>query len=79
MQHPSDDPTRISRPRFVLVDHSVQRSGGHHLEYAINILRAAEEAGFQPILVTNNWFRDDGSIPREWTVASRYTSTSYDA
>ena len=78
MQHPSDDPTRISRPRFVLVDHSVQRSGGHHLEYAINILRAAEEAGFQPILVTNNWFRDDGSIPREWTVASRYTSTSYD-
>ncbi len=78
MQHPSDDPTRISRPRFVLVDHSVQRSGGHHLEYAINILRAAEEAGFQPILVTNNRFRDDGSIPREWTVASLYTSTSYD-
>ena len=78
MQHPSDDPTRISRPRFVLVDHSVQRSGGHHLEYAINILHAAEEAGFQPILVTNNRFRDDGSIPREWTVASRYTSTSYD-
>jgi hypothetical protein len=78
MQQPTDNAMRDKRPRFVLVDHSVRQTGGHHLEYAINILRAAEAAGFQPVLVTNNRYRDDGSIPREWTVARRYTSTCYD-
>lgn len=78
MPQPTDNATRDPKPRFVLVDQSVRQTGGHHLEYAINILRAAEAAGFQPILVTNNRYRDDGSIPRGWTVAPRYTSTCYD-
>lgn len=41
------------KKRFVLIDHSVQKYGGHNLEYAIHVLRAAEQQGYRPTLITN--------------------------
>ncbi len=43
--------------RFVLIDHSICDLAGHHYQYAVHVLRAAERAGFEPILVTNRKFR----------------------
>ncbi|MGH7192208.1 MAG: hypothetical protein ACREJM_01600, partial [Candidatus Saccharimonadales bacterium] len=40
-------------PKFVLIDHSITDLGGHHYEYAVRVLRAAEEAGYEPFLATN--------------------------
>ena len=36
--------------KFVLIDHSLKQIGGHHYEYAIHILTAAHEAGYEPVL-----------------------------
>jgi hypothetical protein len=48
--------------RFVLTDHSICDLAGHHLEYAIHVLRAAERAGFEPILVTNRKFKQANAV-----------------
>ncbi len=39
--------------KFVLIDHSIIDSGGHHFEYAIRILNAAQELGYQTELWIN--------------------------
>lgn len=44
--------------RFILVDHSITGLAGHHYEYAVHVLRAAEQAGYDPVLVTNRRFRE---------------------
>ncbi len=49
--------------KFVLTDHSIRNLAGHHYEYAIHVLRAAERAGFEPVLVTNRKFKQSGDVP----------------
>jgi hypothetical protein len=44
--------------RFILVDHSISGLAGHHYEYAVHVLRAAQTAGYDPVLVTNRKFRE---------------------
>lgn len=39
--------------RFILVDHSIEDSAGHYLEYARRVLRAARQEGFETILGVN--------------------------
>lgn len=39
--------------KFILIDQSIQDAGGHHLEYALRVLKAAKSAGFQSILGTH--------------------------
>src|SRR5271165_4659230 len=39
--------------KFVLVDQSICELGGHHYEYAVRVLAAAREDGFDARLVTN--------------------------
>jgi hypothetical protein len=57
-------------PKFVLIDHSIVDVGGHYFEYAVRVLSAAEEAGYEPILATNRRLRDIGSYP--WRVFPVY-------
>jgi hypothetical protein len=52
--------------RFILIDHSITGLAGHHYEYAVHVLRAAETAGYEPVLVTNRAFQEDRRVP--WTV-----------
>src|SRR5579883_2300544 len=56
--------------RFILVDHSIRDLAGHHYEYAVHVLRAAERAGYTPILVTNRKFQEHSSVP--WKVLPLY-------
>ncbi len=65
-------------PRFVLLDHSIKRLGGHNFEYAIQVLTAAKEAGYQPVLAVNRRFFEGQNIPADWTVVPTYTHTTYE-
>ena len=39
--------------KFILIDQSIKDAGGHHLEYALRVLKAAKRMGFSSILATN--------------------------
>ena len=49
--------------RFILIDPSIEGFTGHHLEYALHVLRAAQEAGYDPLLVTNRRFSAQAETP----------------
>lgn len=66
----------MSLPRFVLLDNSLIEVGGHFLEHALRVLKAADVAGLQPILATNRDFKQRDGIPPSWLVYPifRYTA-----
>lgn len=64
-------------PKFVLIDPSLHGVGGHHFEYALHLLRAAEKAGFEPWLATNRKFRDHASMPQHWQILPLYQRNAY--
>lgn len=64
-------------PKFILIDQSLNRTGGHHLEYARQVLVAAEAAGFEPHLALNRGFQCTEELPPHWTVRPSYVLTSY--
>jgi len=55
-------------PRFVHIDHSLCRVGGHEYDCAMSTLQAAEAAGYRVSLATNRRFRDRSSLPAHWPV-----------
>ncbi|MGH7136673.1 MAG: hypothetical protein ACREHD_13100, partial [Pirellulales bacterium] len=58
--------------KFVLIDHSIADVGGHYYEYAVRVLRVADEAGYESILATNRRLRDIGGYPRRVFPVYRY-------
>ncbi|MEE3369632.1 MAG: hypothetical protein VX346_09850 [Planctomycetota bacterium] len=66
----------MSLPRFVLLDNSLVEVGGHFLEHAVCLLKAAELAGLQPVLATNRDFEQRDAVPPGWLVYPifRYTA-----
>ncbi len=56
--------------KFILIDHSIVGLAGHHYEYAVRVLKAAQEAGYTPILATNRRFRKKVKTP--WKVYPVY-------
>lgn len=65
------------RPRFVLIDHSLQNLGGHHYPYAYSVLQAAQRAGWQPVLATHRRFRDHSALPPDWQILPLFRYPSY--
>ncbi|HVA46627.1 MAG TPA: hypothetical protein VNH11_09660 [Pirellulales bacterium] len=59
-------------PQFVLIDPSIAALGGHHYEYAVRVLRAAEQAGYTPVLAANRAFLGTGPLPCRVLPAFRY-------
>lgn len=43
----------IMKQNFILIDHSIVDSTGHHLEYARRVLGAAKKAGYRTVLAAN--------------------------
>ena len=64
--------------RFVVLDHSLTRVGGHHYEQAVQVLRAANRLGFEPVLVTNRRFTQRHLLPAQWQVLPVFEDESYD-
>ncbi|MGH9909895.1 MAG: hypothetical protein ACRD32_04580, partial [Nitrososphaerales archaeon] len=56
--------------KFILIDNSITDTSGHYYQYAVHCLRAAEEAGYTPILATNIKYRDLKSLP--WKIVPAY-------
>jgi hypothetical protein len=63
--------------KFILIDHSLHSVGGHHFEYALQVLRAAERAGFEVWLASNRRLRDTDKLPDRWKVRPVYQFTTY--
>ena len=57
-------------PKFVLLDHSLKKVGGHQCEYALNVLQVAEAAGYEPVIATNKKFKNDGIFPSRWPICN---------
>jgi hypothetical protein len=64
-------------PTFLLIDHSLKGVGGHHFEYAAQVLAAADEAGFQPVVAAHRRFRKHGDWPRHWRVYPLFRQHGY--
>ena len=64
-------------PKFVLIDPSLQAVGGHHFEYALHVLRTAEQAGFEPWLASHRKFRDQAEMPESWRILPLYQRGTY--
>jgi hypothetical protein len=64
-------------PKFVLIDPSLQALGGHHFEYALHLLRAAEQVGFEPWLGSHRKFRDRAELPKHWQILPLYQRGTY--
>ena len=64
-------------PRFVLIDHSLCRVGGHEYDYAINVVRSAEADGYAVALGVNRRFRDRSGLPERWPVYPVFPHTAH--
>ncbi|MBZ5637128.1 MAG: hypothetical protein LAO51_00070 [Acidobacteriia bacterium] len=56
-------------PRLYVLDHSLVDLGGHHYEYDLHVLRAAEQAGWEPVLGSHVRCRAREHLPANWAVA----------
>jgi hypothetical protein len=63
--------------KFILIDHSLHSVGGHHFEYALHVLRAAERAGFEIWLAANRKLRESDKLPAHWKIRPVYQLTTY--
>jgi len=57
-------------PKFILIDQSIKDLGGHHYEYAVRVLKAAERLGYEPVLATNR--SCEGVDSARWTTVPTY-------
>ncbi len=64
--------------RFVVLDHSLTRVGGHHYEQATLILRTADAIGHDSVLVTNRLFSQQHLLPSHWQVLALFPDESFD-
>lgn len=46
----------MSANRFIVVEPSIKSAGGHYLQYALYVLRAASEQGYNPVLACHKDF-----------------------
>lgn len=63
--------------KFILLDHSLRDTGGHHFPYAASVLQAAEAAGFAPALATHRDFVDTAAFPSRWPLHALFPAVSY--
>ncbi|MEQ8791630.1 MAG: hypothetical protein RIC55_35535 [Pirellulaceae bacterium] len=63
--------------KFVLIDHSLGGIGGHHYDYAVHVLRAAEALGFKPVLAANRRFRRGHDLPPQCRCYSLFRYHTY--
>jgi hypothetical protein len=64
-------------PRFILLDQSLKKAGGHHFDYALQVLRAAAELGCAPVLISHKRFRGHASLPRDCLVLPMFRHDTY--
>lgn len=66
-------------PKLIMLDHSLAGAGGHNYEYALNVLRAAAESGWNIVLAANEKFEPSVEFPRQWQVLPVFRRSAYNA
>ena len=61
--------------RFVIIDNSIVDSSGHHYQYAVHCLTAAQELGYEPILAVN---KNNQLAKASWKVFPAYSGTFWE-
>jgi hypothetical protein len=64
-------------PRFIVLDHSLKRAGGHHFDYDLQVLRAAAELGCEPVLISHKRFGGHASLPRDCRLLPVFRHDTY--
>jgi len=64
--------------KFILIDQSISNIAGHHYEYAVHVLEAAQRAGFEPYLATNRRFPKE-QHPPQWRTLPAYEAGFWDS
>ncbi|MFN7932045.1 MAG: hypothetical protein U0R19_01885 [Bryobacteraceae bacterium] len=64
--------------KFILIDQSISSIAGHHYEYAVHVLEAAQRAGFEPYLATNRRFPKE-QHPPQWRTLPVYAAGFWDS
>lgn len=70
-------PSVPHRRRFILIDPCLDRLGAHPFHYAVEVLGAAEEAGWLCTLATHRNLRIPAALPPEWRVHPTFEHTGY--
>jgi hypothetical protein len=65
------------KPRFFLLDHSIEDSSGHYLEYARRVLRAAKNEGLETVLAVNKRAENIG-CPEADTLVRAFSNTFWE-
>lgn len=63
--------------KFLLIDHSLRNAGGHHYEYAVQVLHAADSAGYEIYLATHRQFQGQGKLPGHWQTFPLFARDTY--
>lgn len=63
--------------KFILIDHSLEKVGGHNYEYAVHIGQAAEKSGRDVVLAVHRHFREQEKVPKNWPVYPLYPFNSF--
>ncbi|MBM4089187.1 MAG: hypothetical protein FJ276_07130 [Planctomycetes bacterium] len=64
--------------KLVVLDHSLTGIGGHNYEQAVQVLLAAEQLGYEPVLATNRQFRRSDLLPAHWRLFPVFRDESFD-
>ncbi|MBL8178556.1 MAG: hypothetical protein JNK48_28040 [Bryobacterales bacterium] len=64
--------------KFILIDQSISSIAGHHYEYAMHVLEAAQRAGFEPYLAANRRFPPE-QHPPQWRTLPLYEAGFWDS
>jgi len=64
-------------PKFILIDHSLHRPGGHHFDYAVQVLSAAEKVGYQITIAANRRWSCSPLLPQHWPVLPFFPHPTY--
>lgn len=63
--------------KFIMLDHSLAGTDGHHYSYALNVLGAAEALGHEIVLATNRRFQAPPDLPTSWQLLPIFTTDAY--
>ena len=64
-------------PRLFIIDHSLKRPGGHHLDYTLLIAKAAVEQGLETIVGTHKKFKLHSLFPHSCQIHNVFRQTTY--
>ena len=63
--------------RLIVIDHSLKAAGGHHFDYALRVVSAAESMGLQTVLATHRAFQGHAALPTNCRLRPVFRHTTY--